>query len=306
MEVQRVHPREQGAFPVADMIFSTPASETIMDENISGNEEVTTIFPQIAALSAIKCVANSLQAREIARFDPNASSLEAAQLALDAVSMAKEREDSSLRYQRADCSFELRHPRVGCMPVVTGPDIDIFDPSSATGSVSIYLPESENEHRTSALATLDLTNGHLELDTASLFKSRSRYLLDTIVCALLSAAFHSSKQSTRKMGLTHFAAPPKTATPVSKRGLRTPTILSRSSSISSFKTKLSARSSKRESKAKAKEKKREEKASRLPPITRGILHLLGFTFDAIVWLLSHGVKVLTKLVVCLSGEVEKS
>ncbi|GAB7346251.1 hypothetical protein MBLNU457_4980t1 [Dothideomycetes sp. NU457] len=306
IKVQRFHPREQGTFPVADMVFAPAALETVVDDKPPGNEQVTTIFPQIAALSAIKHVANSLQAREIARFDPNASSIEAAQLALDAVGMAKEREDSLLTYQRTDSFFELRHPQVGSLSVVPSSDIDIFDSLSATGGVSIYPPESKNKDCTSALATLDLTNGYLELDTASLFSSRSRYMTDTVICTLVSAAFHASKQLMQKVGLAHFAAPPKTPTPVSKRGFRTPTILSRSSSVSSFKTKLSARSSKRESKAKAKKKKREENASRLPPITRGILHLLGFTFDAIVWLLSLGVKVLTKLVVCLSGKVEKS
>jgi len=306
MKVQRIHPRERGTFPVADMTFSSLASEDVADDHTTEPAHVTSIFPQIAALSAIRGVANSLQAREIARFDPNASSVEAAQLAMDAVGMAKEREDSILTFKRADCSFELHHPEVGRMTVIVTPVIETSNSSSMTGRVSIHLPGSQSRDHASALATLDLTNGYLELDAGTLYTSRSPYMIDTVICALLSSAVHSSKQSMQTSGLTHFAAPPKTPTPVSKRAFRTPTILSRSSSINSFETKISARSSRREPKAKTKEKKREENHSRLPPITRGILHLLGFTFDAIVWLLSLGVKILTKLVVCLSGEVEKT
>jgi len=188
------------------------------------------------------------------------------------------------------------------MPVIATPNIDMLNSSCMIGCVSIYPTEDQSRGHDSALGTLDFTSGYLELDVGTLCTSQSPYMIDTVVCALLSSAIHASKQSRQ----TYFAAPPKASTPVSKRGFRTPTILSRSSSISSFKIKISARSSKRESKAKTKEKEREENQSRLPPIARGILHLLGFTFDAIVWLLSLGVKVLTKLVVCLSGDVEKT
>ena len=308
VKVQRSHPSDGGTFPVAEM--SCQPLLVHVQENTATQEaqSITTVFPQIAALSAIREVANSIQARSIAQFDPNAASPQAAQLALDAVGMAKEREEAVLVFVPASFCYDLQHPVLGTFNITSSTGINLFTQNRPRGKITMSAPlptDTTSSSRPPVLASLDLESDTLELDMAAISRLQSPHIIDTIISTLLVVAIsESSRPINSSFGQTYFPAPPKTPTVDSKRSFKTLTILSRSSSSSSTRTKGTPRSTRKEEARAKKQGKREAKESRLPPLTRGVLRLLGFSFDAIVWLLSLGVKTLSKLVICVSGTVE--
>lgn len=155
-----------------------------------------------------------------------------------------------------------------------------------------------------ALVTLDLGTETLELDMDALSNLQSPYMIDTAVSTLIAVAVVESARYSDEAAQTTFAAPPVSPL-VSDRKSKAPSPYS--ASQASPLRQVFRRSSKSSSASKRRSDSSEKdlEKRKLPPVTRGILSLLGFSFDAIVWLLSLGVKVLTRLLVGVSGAVEK-
>jgi len=307
VKVQRYHPSDGGTFPVAEMLCLPLVDNTQECTSTQEAQDIARVFPQIAALSAIRDVANSIQAHSIAQFDPDASSPEAAQLALDAVGMAKEHEEATLVFVVAGSYYELQHPVLGTFSITSSDGVDLFNRNRPRGRIAMAAPLATDPTSCSSspvLASLDLETDSLKLDMVAISELHSPHIIDTIISTLLAVAIFESSRRVNGFGLTYFPAPPRTPTMDPKKNFKSPIILSRSSSSSSTKTKMLSRSMKKDEAKIKRQSKEEAKKSRLPPLTRGVLRVLGFTFDAIVWLLSLGVKTLSKLVVCISGRVE--
>lgn len=280
LTVRRHHPARTGIVPVSQLDVAALQEDA---------KSVTTIFPQQAALNALEAAATTHRANAIAKYDPRASSPQAAQLAFDAVSEAKTHESCQLIRIPQDptafgvkrYSYELRHPSAGDFIISVDDTFDFATKSNAR--ICLHQPkEAEEAHaRSPKLVCLDLSTETLEVDVASFRRLPSKHMIDSAVCAVLAVAFTESKSAETK----NFAAPP---------------VISKKESVMQ-KTK---RSGWRRSKKTGKKGGADEK-EKLPGVTRGILFLLGFSFEAIVWLLGLGVKVLSKVVVCASGIVSK-
>ncbi|KAI4849691.1 hypothetical protein E4T44_01670 [Aureobasidium sp. EXF-8845] len=280
LTVRRHHPARTGIVPVAQLDVAALQKDT---------KSETTIFPQQAAFNALEAAATTHKANAIAQYDPRASSPQAAQLAFDAVSEAKTHE--SCRLVRvlpsinAEHSYELWHPHAGIFAISIDGTFDIATKSDAR--IRLYRPEytGEIQINSATLICLDLNTGTLEVDVASFRRLQSKHMIDSAICAVLAVAFTESRLAEVKVKAETFAAPP---------------LVSKKESLIQ-KTK---RSGWRRSKKIAKKEGAEEK-EKLPSVTRGILFLLGFSFEAVVWLLGLGVKVLSKVIVCASGIVSK-
>ncbi|PNS15745.1 Nucleolar complex-associated protein 3 [Sphaceloma murrayae] len=319
LNVQRCHPEEQGTFPVAQMDSKLPIEGFSNSEEDDGVARVTSIFPQVAALNAIKSVADSLQARSIAQFDPSATSPQAAQLAFDAVQNAKESEEANLVYRmpsQASSSsagrYELQHPIMGPLSIsVTGRN-NLFDlggtgykgRSPIEGGKIALRGQSLRTGHTEELVTLDLESERLSVNVRALRDLESRFMIDTAICTVLSVAITESFRPENGGYHTYFAAPPGTPRGLQRKVQRCSSVRSISSKCSSTKRKgLFRRSSKDKTSTTVEEK--DADSIKLPPVTKGLLKLLGFSFDAIVWVLSLGVKLLVKLVSCMAGGKSK-
>lgn len=320
LNVQRCHPEEQGTFPVAQMDSKLPIegfSSSGYDNDVS---RITSIFPQVAALKAIKSVADSLQARTIAQFDPSATSPQAAQLAFDAVQSAKEAEEATLVYRMASQGsstssgrYELQHPSLGPLHVSVSNRDNLFDLGSTgyrgqspakRGRIALHSPAVRFSHSIE-LATLDLESERLELNMEALCNFESGFMIDTAVCTIMAVAIAESFRPENGGYHTYFAAPPSTPRLQQKKVQRCPSVRSTTSRCSSTKRRgLFWRPSKEKPTKYTEEK--DSDSLKLPTVTKGLLRLLGFSFEAIVWVLSLGVKVLVKLLSCMTGEKSKS
>jgi Ni/Co efflux regulator RcnB len=253
-----------------------------------------TIFPQQAALNALEAAATTHRANAIAQYDPRASSPQAAQLAFDAVAEAKTHESCQLvrislgvsAYGVEQYSYELRHPCAGTFAVSVDGTFDLTKKSDA--KITLYQPLNPDKPlaRSPKLICFDLSTETLEVDVASFRRLQSKYMMDSAICAVLAAAFAESSMAETKRKAETFEAPP--LTPKSKKEVQ----------------KRSKKSCWRRSKRDVQKEVADEK-EKLPSVTRGILFLLGFSFEAIVWLLGLGVRVLSRVVVCASGIVSK-
>lgn len=167
------------------------------------------------------------------------------------------------------------------------------------GKITIHHPQSPSS---SSLVSLDLASDTLELDMAALAKLDSPFMLDTVICSIICIATTETLRIARNHLSTSFAAPPKSPSKASEKVPKVKTTASSAKSVGSSKKRRSLfRRSSKDTVGFGREKEK----PKLPAITRGLLHLLGFSFDAIVWMLSLGVKVLTKLVMDVTFVVEK-
>jgi hypothetical protein len=284
LTVRRHHPARTGIVPVAQLDVATLQKDA---------KSEAVIFPQQAALNALEAAATTHRANAIAQYDPRASSPQAAQLAFDAVAEAKAHESCQLisipqgvtAYGIEEHSYELRHPRAGNFAISVEGAFDFATKSSAR--ICLHQPTNAEKalKKPPKLICLDLSTETLEVDVASFRRLPSKHMIDSAVCAVLAVAFTESKLAETKAKAETFAAPPST---------------SKKESVIQKPKKSGWRRSKKIGKKEGADEK-----EKLPSVTRGILFLLGFSFEAIVWLLGLGVKVLSKVVVCASGIVSK-
>ncbi|KAK5169550.1 uncharacterized protein LTR77_005526 [Saxophila tyrrhenica] len=267
--------------------------------------DVVTIFPQIAAVKAIETVANSPVAAEIATFDPSATSPEAARLAQDAVSEAHRRYRCELvRATRkrdslgaVTASYKLEHPLLSSFAITITKSTAGRHSRDPRAKISLHHPSATPaavEAETLVLAFLDFAHDACVLDVPGLLSLEGDYIIDTVVCALLAVAVIENDALMQET-LT-FDAPPTKALPIPKQKSRSTS----STSIDTTKGKKLSR----------KEKKRLKKGEMgeqvdLPMVTQGALALLSFSFKTTVFLLEAGVKVTAGLVIGVSHLASK-
>lgn len=337
MIARRHHPLKDVTVPIAaiELAQSSP-------DNEEGNPHqalATTIFPQTAALTALEAAATSPHAVSISKYDPNASSPQAAQLAFDAVSEAKQAEQSHIicttqtnQFGAPENKYLLRHPRLGDFDMKVKGEINLLgkaSPKSASRysrvssyeKISIYQPVRSSAYNGGAkaplaeVASLDITAGILEINIELMKTFNSAYILDTAVCALMAVAFMESEVSSRGVQFkpSCFAAPPTlVAKAKSHKKRRSDDSAVRTSRIQGWRNSFK--------RAKGEEKPlpalplsnvptppqaRREK-EKMPTVTRGLLKLLGFSFEAIVWLLGLGFRVLAKLLIGVGKAISKA
>lgn len=282
---RRHHPARTGIVPVAQIDIAT----------LEKNSNETIVFPQQAALAALEAAATTHRANTIAQYDPRASSPQAAQLAFDAVAEAKAHESCQLilipqgvnGYGIEEHNYELRHPRAGTFIISVDGIFDFTKQSNAR--ITLYQPTNPEKSlsKPSKLVCFDLGTGTLDIDVASFRRLHSRYMIDSAICAVLAVAFAESRLAEAKAKSETFAGPPLTT----------------KKDVELLKRVKGSRW--RRSLGKKKSKQEKTGTEKLPGLTRGILYLLGFSFEAIVWLLGLGVKVLSKVILCASGIVSK-
>lgn len=285
LTVRRHHPARTVIVPVAQLDVAAFQKDA---------KHETTIFPQQAALNALETAATTHRANIIAQYDPRASSPQAAQLAFDAVAEAKALESCQLvrmslgvsAYGVEQYSYELRHPCAGSFAISVNGSFDFTKKSNAR--ITLHQPENSDKPlaKPPKLVCLDLSTETLEVDVASFRRLQSKYMIDSAICAVLAAAFAESTMAETKTKAETFAAPPLTSK--SRKEVQ----------------KKTAKSCWRRSRKVGKKGVTDDK-DKLPSVTRGILFLLGFSFEAIVWLLGLGVKVLSKVIICASRIVSK-
>lgn len=319
LQVRRHHPLKDITIPIAQVNLSRPQEDS---EPPFKPTEIA-IFPQTAALAALEIAATSHRAASIAQYDPRASSIQAAQLAFDAVAASKKAEQCQLvctpesnQYGGPENKYELQHPRLGDFKVSVTGQVDLFDDKTRTKRMSrgsrhqkirLHRPCSatmKTGRLPCTIAAFDATSGILEIDVAAMKEFDSPYLIDTSVCAILTIALMESEASAREVKIkpTAFSGPPQGASNASKKAHR--------ESIPSFKKlRSSLKCGRRMNTEKPlplpPQTNSSDSGYKLPTITRGLLKVLGFSLETIVWLLGLGVKVLTKLVIAIAKSARK-
>ena len=287
--------------PVAQMALPDPAKSLKEREN-----DVVTIFPQMAAIKALEDVANSPMAASIATFDPTAKSPEAAMLAKDAVSQAHTMHRCELvrNTRRRDslgavtASYRLEHPVLGPFAITVTKSTIGRHSRDPRAKISIHHPSATPAAvaaETLVLAFLDFARDACVIDTPGLLALEGAYIIDTVVCALFAVAVIENDVLMAET-LT-FAAPPKSPLPLQKGKPST----SRRS-VSSSESKRSSSWFKKDKKAK---KPVQEEQVELPVLTQGALAVLGLSFKAAIWVLGAGVKVTAAGVIGISHLAKK-
>lgn len=293
LTIRRHHPARTGIVPVAQVDVATAHKD---------QKSETTIFPQQAALAALEAAATTHRANAIAQYDPRASSPQAAQLAFDAVAEAKAQESCQLvrllqesnGFGIEEHKYELRHPRTGNFEIRVEGAFDIINKESlgsCGGRVTLYQPHdasTTSSTKPHKLITFDMATETLDIDVASFRKLDSRFMIDSAICGVLAVAFAQSNVTQTKVKEETFAGPPLTEIKVED--------LKKKARDSRWRRSLGRKKDKKENAS---------KEERLPGLTRGLLYVLGFSFEAVVWLLGLGVRVLSKVIVCASGVVSR-
>ena len=304
MLVRRPHPLKDMTVPIAQVELARPRS---IDET-RHEPLATTIFPQTAALAALETAAKSPRAVEVARLDPNASSPQAAQLAFDAVAQAKQAEQCRLvcitqknNFGAQENRYSLQHPRFGHFGISVKGQIDLLGkprPANRNSRVPSYekislhhpfAPADKSTRLAPEVAALDITAGVLDIDVAALGELDSAYMIDSAVCALMAVALMESEVSLQqaKIKSCSFEAPPSFDE-------KKPMSSSAASRGGSWKNGF-RKSPKEKPLPRLPRETVEREDVKLPGVFRVFLKLVGFSFEAVVWLLKLGVKVLTKL-----------
>lgn len=340
--VRRHHPTEPMAVPVAQLQLAAPSSDSPVGKEESTptqNHLISSIFPQLAALAALESAANTREASSIAQYDPRASSPQAAQLAFDAVTEAQANEKADLLYTptgpdafgRRGGKHSLHHPRLGTFSITVEGRIDLVGSSPTShrssrsytsGKISLHHPNAsaaKTSGQPPVLVSLDLQAEILEIDVAALQELDSSYVIDTAVCAVFAVALDESRRAAVAASMDTFAPPPLSPVTLKlpkspKQQARSPKrrdwlhlhAVGKSDGNGKSQSQGQGRNGKERKRSSGKGKGNGSETVQLPALTRGILHLLGFAFDSIVWMLGLGVKVLAKLVVGLSGVVSKA
>ncbi|KAK3050799.1 hypothetical protein LTR09_007875 [Extremus antarcticus] len=303
--IARHNPQMPNALPSPVAQLGLPDPNKPQKEREREND-VVTIFPQVAAVKAIEIIANSPVAAEIATFDPSAKSPEAVRLAQDAVSEAHRRYKCELvRTTRkrdslgaVTASYRLEHPLLSSFAITITKSTAGRHSRDPRAKISLHHPSATPaavEAETLVLAFMDFARDACVLDIPGLLALESEYIIDTVVCALLAVAVIENDALMQET--MTFDAPPKTALPRPKQ---------KSRSTSSVST-----DSKKGKKLSRKEKKRlknggmEGEQVELPMVTQGALALLGFSFKATVFLLEAGVKVTAGVVIGISHLASK-
>jgi hypothetical protein len=305
--ISRHNPLEPELLPATVAQLGLPESVKFSKKRGS---DVVTIFPQTAAVKAIETIANSPVAAEIATFDPAARSPEAARLAQDAVSEAHRRYRCELvRTTRerdslgaVTATYRLEHPTLSSFAITITKSTAGRHASDPRAKISIHHPsatEAAVTAETLVLAFMDFARDACVLDTPALLALESEFIIDTVICALLTVAVIEN-DALMDETLT-FDAPPKSPLPLSKQKSR---MGSRSSSVSTD-SKKSKKLTKKEKK-KLKKGEFEGEQVELPVLTQGALALLGFSFKTAVFLLETGVKLTAGAVIGISHLASKA
>ena len=290
-------------FPVAQL--ELPDADRSKKER---EDDVVSIFPQMAAIKAIEAVANSPMAASIATFDPRASSPEAARLAQDAVGEARRRHRCELvRNTRKRDSlgavtalYNLQHPLLGPFAITVTKSTIGRHSRDPRAKISLHHPSATPaavSAETLVLAFLDFARDACVLDTPGLLALESSYIIDTVICALLAVAVIENDALMAET--ITFDAPPKAPLPLPKQNSR------RSSRRSSSSTESKRSSSwlKRDKKAKV---EYEPEQVELPVLTQGALAILGLSFKTAVWVLEAGVKVTAGVLIGITHLAKKA
>lgn len=288
---------------IAQMGLPDPARTKKEREN-----DVVSIFPQMAAIHAIEAVSNSPLAAEIAAFDPAARGPEAQRLAQDAVSEAHTRYRCELvRATRkrdslgaVTATYNLEHPSLGSFAITVTKSIaggrHSRDPRA---KISIHHP-SATPAAVSAenliLAFLDFASNSAVLDVPGLLALEGPYVIDTVICALLAVAVIENDQLMAET--ITFDAPPT-------KPINTSSPKRKARSTSPQGSEDSKNGRRWWGKTKKSKKQKQEDQVELPLATEAALGLLGFTFKTTVFLLEVGVKVTAGAIVGATHLVRK-
>ena len=268
--------------PVAQLRIPDPAESIEEREN-----DVITIFPQVAAIKAIEDVANTPMAVSTATFDHTAKFFEAATLANGAVSQAHTMHRCELvRNTRSavTASYRLEHPSLSTFAVTVSRSTLGQHSRDPRAKVSIHHPSATPAAvaaETLVLAFLDLARDACVIDIPGLLALNDSYILDTMICALLAVAVMENDALMAEAPT--FAAPPQSA------------LLLQKSKTSSSHCGVSLKASKNSSSwlkknKKAKRQVQEEQVD-IPALTEGALAILGLSFKTAISVLEAGVKV---------------
>lgn len=283
--VRRYRPDAPASLPVAQIALQDLSADSASNGSPAQTRSIS-IFPQMAALHAIEAVVNSPAACEIARFDPLASSPQAARLAQSAVAEAEGKYRCELVHVEAQ-RYELRHPSLGSLVVrIKDGNVVMHQKHPVTGGI---------DKRRAELGAVDLRHESCTINTPALLVLDTPHIIDTVVCALLTVA--TILVDHHGPAFAAFDGPPPTPLPKGSSA-------GRGSRQSQPKKKWYQRSSKVKSKDTFEFSNGE--VVELPVLTRGVLGLLGFSLKTIVWLLGTGVKVLASLVVGISHLATKA
>lgn len=202
---------------------SSPVSQLEVPIENKNQDQITTIFPKTAAIAAIKAIAESPEARHIATFDPHGESPEAARLAQDAVTSAHRnyscqliKKQKSSNNKPLEAHYELKHPQLGvcAITVTTTTPTTAISRSGGSGEVTKMKISFHHPSATPAaiasetlnLAFLDFAHGACVLDLPSLIALDSRFVVDTVVSALVAVAVIENERFVREQ--TTFEGPP--------------------------------------------------------------------------------------------------
>ncbi|KAF2431226.1 hypothetical protein EJ08DRAFT_696614 [Tothia fuscella] len=324
--LSRHHQSKEDILPLSHMQLQPPPPPTISRSHRSSilsdihqpATHITTIAPIMATLHSLDHAAKTPQAHTLALVDPNATSPAAARLAERAVAEATARESCTLTWTPT-CprygKYELHHPSLGVFTIVTEGDVaNSLESGSAyrPASISIVNPfanmtplttspssfGSASSTRTafndfnrdgSIIARLDLQEDILHLDAASIQQLGNLYLIDVCVSAILAVAVAEAKRPADP-GLV-FAAPPPSLLNVSLKSKKSKALIPK----------------------KPKKVRKVRSAGKLglgidhladkddlPRLTKGVLSVLGFSFNTAIYLLALGFKVTASMVLGIS------
>ena len=286
-------------------------SSSILSQPTSAEPLVTSIFPKLAGLMALDQSSNVAVAHKL---DRKAS----ADLQIEAINRAQEREASMLLWDNESNQYCLMHPTLLDSSVTILP-IEVSPKPSHPQQIKILAPETNTP-----LLTLSLTSLALKVHTSPIIALPSLYILDTLMISLLSLLLHlhrscvapGSYPASTTPQTPHFPPPPTLAYKGSQASLRKHRSLSR---VSIFRSNKSMKSTKSLHSASVYDediemqslphvstaadvvgvKKRQPPKQlfatddeNLPKATRTVLKLLYWVFELVFWIMSVTVQVL--------------
>ncbi|EMC93081.1 hypothetical protein BAUCODRAFT_273244 [Baudoinia panamericana UAMH 10762] len=248
--------------------------------------EITTIFPQAAAVNALEAAGNSPIAREIATFDPTAASPEAVRLAQDAVSHAHRWHSCELRRTSGeqDGRYKLVHPTLGAFAITVMKSLRSQSSRDVRAKISIHHPTATSAAvvaETLVLASLNFARDAAVIDLPSILALDGSFIIDTVISALFAAA--AIENGLLKKEVITFEPPPKSPFVTDKPGRR----LSRKRS-----QKWSRRSSRVISKA---QKELVGLPADVSVPVQGAVAVIGLSLKTAIFLLEAGVGLAAKV-----------
>lgn len=318
--------------------YSTPASRLVLPEKSKSRAlvtqdsmEITSIFPQSAAIHAVETISTSPRAQAIATFDPTASSPAAARLAQEAVTRAhqdyacdlipKSRKKDSANNVTA--SYILSNPHLGPCTITINPSVAASKQQTpgprgqGKAKISFHHPTATAAAiaaETLNLASLDFGHEACVLDIPGLLALDSLWVIDTVISALVAVALIESERI--KQEEITFEPPPTAPAAKGKKdrleAVRVREVPHRAESTNSKKSSgfLARRREQREvkeieprqqlfapvpevgrEKGKGKGEGNEEE---LPSFGRAVVGLVGLSLKGGFWVAKTGVKVVVK------------